>query len=257
MPSFQKMHGLGNDFVIFDQRIKLQKLQSETIQRLCNRRWGIGCDQLIVLENSERADVFMRIFNPDGSESEACGNATRCVAHILMSEMQSQVCEIETLRGILRCEMIGNLVRVDMGPPLDVYTSNQAFENLPQGMIVNMGNPHIVFFVENAEDIDLKDVGSKIERHEYFPHKTNVEFAHINKDGSIRLRVWERGAGITQACGSGACATMVASVHRGLVSPKADIYMDGGVREMQYTEGSSVFMTGPVSYVFDGITKEM
>lgn len=253
--NFKKMHGLGNDFVILDQRGGVETLSDEQVRRISDRRHGVGCDQLIVMESSEAADLFMRIYNPDGSQAEACGNATRCVSHLYMSEQGAQTCTIETVRGVLNCELRGNLVRVDMGKPVEVKLCDKTMGAFGQGTIVNVGNPHIVFFVDNAEAIKLAEIGPTVENHVMFPGRTNVEFAHVKNDGSIRLRVWERGTGITQACGSGACATMIAAVDSGAVlSNSADIHMDGGMLSMEYERGGAVFMTGPVSYVFDGVS---
>jgi len=246
---FRKMHGLGNDFVIIDMRDGAEALSSSVIKRICDRRRGVGCDQLILIEPSTKGDIFMRIYNPDGSESEACGNATRCVADIVMAESSVQSCVVQTLGGLLQCVQQGeNRVRVNMGKPASIET----LDLLGSPVHVNVGNPHTVYFVNDAKSTDVQGLGHKIEHHEMFPNRTNVEFAHINKDGSMRLRVWERGAGITQACGSGACATMIAAVEQGLVSETADVHMDGGTLSMEYTKGGDVFMTGDVAYVFEG-----
>jgi diaminopimelate epimerase len=250
---FLKMHGLGNDFVILDQRDGAQKPAPDTVRDICDRHTGVGCDQLIIMEPSKRADLFMRIYNSDGSEAESCGNATRCVAHLYMKEAGTQACSIETIGGLLPCRLLaGDLVEVDMGAPLAI-----ADLDIDAGKVkpvsVTMGNPHCVFFVDNLVDISVETIGPVYEVHELFPKKTNVEFAQIQPDGSIRLRVWERGAGITLACGSGACATMVAAVHRGLSLRKTDIIMDGGRLTLEYRENDNhVLMTGPVAYVFDG-----
>ena len=255
--NFVKMHGLGNDFVILDHRSGGVMLDSVRIQQICDRHFGIGCDQLIILEPSRAAGVFMRIYNPDGSEAETCGNATRCVADLCMAEGWEASCTIETRGGILKCRKLpDDLIEVDMGAP--VHVADMAFTagGLKNPVSVNMGNPHCVFFVDNAEDIPLESLGPTIENDKAFPNKTNVEFAHITKGGQIRVRVWERGAGVTLACGSGACAVMVAAAHKGLTGRKAEIAMDGGVLTLEWrkTDGH-VLMTGPVAYVFEGTLK--
>lgn len=254
--NFKKMHGLGNDFVILDQRAGRALFDPEQIQMICDRRHGVGCDQLIVMEPSETADFFMRIYNPDASEAEACGNATRCVAHLYMSEQGAQECSIETVAGILPCRMVDDLVEVDMGQPKSVEDVDLSIREEGEPVSVNMGNPHCVFFVDDAESVDLENLGPVIEHHSLFPDRTNVEFATVMPDGQIRLRVWERGAGVTLACGSGACATAVAAIHRGLTDRKVDIIMDGGHLILEHRESDGhVLMTGPVAYVFEGELK--
>ena len=255
--NFVKMHGLGNDFVILDHRKGGAAPDSARIQHICDRHFGIGCDQLIILEPSRAAGVFMRIYNPDGSEAESCGNATRCVADLCMKEGREAAFTIETRAGILKCRKLPDgLIEVDMGSPVQVTDMAFAAGGFKNPVSVNMGNPHCVFFVDNAEDIPLETLGASIENDKAFPNKTNVEFAHITKGGQIRLRVWERGAGVTLACGSGACATMVAAAHKGLTGRKAEIVMDGGVLSLEWRESDGhVLMTGPVAYVFEGTLK--
>lgn len=251
--NFIKMHGLGNDFVIVDQRGGLDALTLSRIQEITNRNTGVGCDQFIVMEPSESADLFMRIYNPDGSQAEACGNATRCVAHIYMSEQGVQTCVIETLRGLLECRMVGELVEVDMGAPMSIQTLPVNLIDAYEPILVNMGNPHCVMFVDNAEEVALEYLGPSLEKHEFFPEGTNVEFAHLQADGSLRVRVWERGAGITLACGSGACAVAVAAIQAGITPRSVDIEMDGGRLSIaQREDDGHVLMTGPVAYVFEG-----
>ncbi|MCB1531491.1 MAG: diaminopimelate epimerase [Alphaproteobacteria bacterium] len=254
---FKKMHGRGNDFVILDQRDGREALAPAQIQHICDRHFGVGCDQLIVMEPSEQADLFMRIYNPDASEAEACGNATRCVAHIYMSEQGREDCTIETLTGVLPARLVGeNLVEVDMGAPISIQDTDLGPAMAYEPLLVNMGNPHCVFFVNDAEEIAIEHLGPTVENDEIFPGGTNVEFAHLQADGSIRVRVWERGAGVTLACGSGACAVFAAAISRGLVQDAADIQMDGGTLSMQFrAEDEHILMTGPVAYVFDGQLK--
>ncbi|MCB1682335.1 MAG: diaminopimelate epimerase [Alphaproteobacteria bacterium] len=267
MTNFLKMHGLGNDFVILDQRERVTPLAHEQVVRICDRHFGVGCDQLIILEPAEKADLFMRIYNPDGSEAESCGNATRCVADLIMKQEGNGACVIETRGGILDCQRrAGMLVGVDMGPPglewKDIPLSEQKDTlhlGIGQGAVqdpvgVSMGNPHCVFFVQGVEELPVETIGPVFERHPLFPRRANISFAEIKDGTSIRLRVWERGAGVTLACGSAACATIVAAVRRGLISGRAaEIHMDGGTLQLEWREEDShVVMTGPVTYVFEG-----
>lgn len=254
---FLKMHGLGNDFVILDHRQDPVTLSCAQIEHICNRHTGVGCDQLIIMEPSDRGDFFMRIYNPDGSQSEACGNATRCVAHVFMRESGARACTVETLRGVLSCALQDNgHVRVNMGAPLAMKSLTALHFPAPtpsDAMQVNIGNPHVVFVVDDADSVPLSEVGPVIEHDDLFPNRTNVEFIHLQDDASIRVRVWERGAGITLACGSGACAVAVAAVEQGLVGNQVTIHMDGGALDLEYVSGGdAVFMTGPVAYVFSG-----
>lgn len=263
---FKKMHGLGNDFVILDHREVASELKAEKIRKIADRRRGVGCDQVIVLEPSKEADLFMRIFNPDGSEAESCGNAARCVAHLLLEEQGGTECSIETRGGLLPCRRAGSTqIEVDMGAPkleweeiplseaADTLNLPIGETALPDAVAVNMGNPHCVFFVDDIEDIPVEVLGPVFEHHALFPEKTNVEFAQILEDKFIRLRVWERGTGVTPACGSAACATIVAAVSRGLAGRRAEITMDGGTLTLEWRESDGhVLMTGPVSYVYDG-----
>lgn len=251
---FLKMHGLGNDFVILDHRKGGLKLSAGQARKIADRHMGIGCDQVIVLEPSKKADVFMRIYNPDGGEAESCGNATRCVAHLLLKEKNAKACKIETRAGLLPCHAVSDLVEVDMGAPKSGPDDLEVGDmGMPEAVSVNMGNPHCVFFVNNVADIPVETLGPVFENNPLFPDRTNVEFAQVNGDKNIRLRVWERGAGITLACGSGACATIVAAVSRGLTGRRAEIEMDGGKLQLEWREDDGhVLMTGPVAYVFEG-----
>lgn len=259
MTKFLKMHGLGNDFVILDQLSGKKPLDQSFIKQVCDRRLGIGCDQLIIIEPSDKADAFMRIYNTDGSEAESCGNATRCVADILMKETGKDTCIIETRGGALPCRrMRGGLIEVDMGVTFEIgLPANERWgHDLPAPIGVNVGNPHCVFFVDDVSNLDIESIGPSIETHRAFPERTNVEFAQVLADDKIRLRVWERGAGVTLACGSGACATMVAAARRDLTGRKAEIIMDGGSLFLEWRESDNhVLMTGPVSYTFEGILK--
>lgn len=268
MVAFRKMHGLGNDFIVIENRDGKLCLSEAQIKLMSDRHLGIGCDQFITLEapQSNDADVFMRINNPDASESGACGNATRCIASLLLKETGKSKIVIETLRGLLHCEdQGGGLYSVNMGEAIldwadiplshemDVTKVEMDIENLTPAVAVGMGNPHCVFFVKDAEEIDLPKLGALAEHHSNFPERTNVEFISKNDDGSLRMRVWERSAGITMACGSGACAAAVAAFISGKVDQrKMDIHLDGGTLTLEYLENGQVIMTGPVATSFSG-----
>ncbi len=264
---FIKMHGLGNDFVILDRRDGGSTLSPATRRAIADRRGGIGCDQLIVMEpaKADVADVFMRIYNPDGSEAGACGNATRCVAAILMDEKNSNHVIVETISGLLDSEKgPGGLYTVDMGPAkldwrdipvleaCDTLHLPLSVDGLSDPVGINVGNPHAVFFVDDASAIDLATIGPIIENHKFFPERTNVEVVEILSPDRIRMRVWERAAGITRACGSGACAALVAAVRRGLSNRAADVVLDGGVLRIEWLADNNILMTGPVSSSFKG-----
>jgi len=270
--NFKKMHGLGNDFVIIDARGESTTLSAEQITRICDRNFGVGCDLLTVLEPSEKADIFARFYNADGSQSDACGNATRCVADIVMKKQGSESCTIETGRGVLSCTRAENdMVTVDMGEPrvewqyiplaeerdtlfLDL---NENAEN--PAVAVNMGNPHCVIFVDDVENAFVDRIGPTVENHPLFPERTNVEFVQVLDDGRLRQRTWERGVGETLACGSGACAVAVAAIQRDLVDGRSvEIILNGGSIFIEWRENdNTVLMTGPVAYVFDGELKDL
>ncbi len=259
MTHFLKMHGAGNDFVVFDARSEPLRFTSAQIAQIANRRLGIGCDQLVVLEPSQKADVFMRIYNADGSESSACGNATRCVAWLLKKSPVT----IETQSGILTCETAGDhLITVDMGAPKlewqqipladaqDTLHVTLEDDGLADPVAVNMGNPHIVFFVDDVNAVPLHEIGPRIEHHPLFPERVNVSVAQVVSYDTIKLRVWERGAGETLACGTGACASLVAAHRRGLTGMRADILLSGGTLTIEWDD--TVKMTGPVALSFEG-----
>ncbi|MFN3233214.1 MAG: diaminopimelate epimerase [Alphaproteobacteria bacterium] len=264
---FIKMHGLGNDFVVFDARTSPLDLTPAQARFVGSRRFGIGCDQILTIQPSDKADAFMRIQNPDGSEAGACGNGTRCVASYLMRDLDKNDVVIETVAGLLHCALEAEqeeLISVDMGAPrldwqaiptaaeVDTLHAGLAVGPLKDPVLVNMGNPHAVFFVDDVDDIDLEALGPQVEHHAMFPERTNVEIAQIRSRGDIRLRVWERGAGVTMACGSGACATAVAAIRRGLTDREVMIELDGGPLELDWAEGGSVVMRGPVATSFWG-----
>ena len=272
---FTKWHGLGNDFVIVNGFTEKITDYSETAIKVCDRHFGIGADGLVLILPSEIADFEMRIFNSDGSEAEMCGNVTRCVArHVYECGLTLKTkITIETKAGIIVPELIienGEIktIKVDMGEPRlkrqDIPATglaNEALINLPLHIsdntynitCVSMGNPHCVIFVDNVNDIALSLIGPQIENHELFPRKTNVEFAQVKNEHHIRMRVWERGAGITMACGTGACATLVAGVLNNKTARCATIELDGGELIVEWNkEDNHVYMSGPATEVFRG-----
>ena len=250
---FTKMHGCGNDFVIIDQRNSVHTLSIEKIKYICDRHMGVGCDQLIVLEPSKNADLFMRIYNPDATESEACGNATRCVADLTNVE------SIETLGGTLKVQRQGDLIAVDMGiPKLLEKSFPEIIDGLSDPVLLDVGNPHAVYFVDDFNAINIPKIGKTIENHSFFPNRTNGEFVKILSKDKVRLRTWERGAGLTLACGSAACATVFAGFKKGVTTPKLEVEVDGGTLYMEYRENDGhVIMTGPTAHVFDGELKTL
>jgi len=269
--AFIKMHGLGNDFVVIDARKQPLALSDAQARAVADRKTGVGCDQFIVIEppKNGRADAAMRIHNADGGEVEACGNATRCVAQLLMKEQGKNRIAIDTVAGLLLAEDAGDgRVAVDFGPArlewreiplahaMDTLHLDLTLGPLTDPVAVNVGNPHAVFFVPDAEAIDLKTLGPQLEHHPLFPERCNIEAATVLSPTRIRMRVWERGVGITRACGTGACATLVAAVRRGLAERKADVILDGGTLEIEWTADGHVRMTGPVATSFSGVLDE-
>jgi diaminopimelate epimerase len=264
---FVKMHGAGNDFVVFDVRADMVRFTPEQLEAIAHRRTGVGCDQVIIIEPSKKADVFMRIYNADGTQVDACGNATRCVAWLVMEESKQDDVIIETNAGMLSCSRAGNKkVRVNMGEPKfgwqeiplseerDTLHLDITERGLSDGLAVSMGNPHLVFTVDDVEDAPVHDLGPRLEHHELFPKRTNVSFAQVIDDTHVKLRVWERGAGETLACGTAACATLVGLTQRGLLSGKAAIKLPGGVLEIEWDQKANrVFKTGPVAASFIGV----
>jgi diaminopimelate epimerase len=259
MGRFSKMHGLSNDFVIIDGRAEPLDMTSARAQAIADRRGGIGCDQLILIGASDRADVQMRIFNADGSEVEACGNATRCVPLFL-----GQDTIIETRAGILDARLRDGGASVDMGPArliwddiplayaMDTLHMPVSWEDLPPPSAVNVGNPHVVFFCDDLDSVEVERLGPLIEHDPLFPERVNVSFAQVVDCRHIRLVVWERGAGLTRACGTGACATAVSAIRRELVDGPVTVSLPGGDLVIDWTAGGHIQMTGPATHVFDG-----
>jgi diaminopimelate epimerase len=264
---FLKMHGLGNDFVVLDGRARPLALDAAQRRAIADRKTGVGCDQLILIQPTDDpdADVDMRIYNPDGGEAEACGNATRCIARLVMDERGKDRAVIRTVAGRLDAQAApGGLVSVDMGParlswreiPLreecDTLSVPIEAGPLARPTCVSMGNPHAVFFVDDAASVPLETLGPQLEHHPMFPERANIEVAEVRTPHRIRLRVWERSAGITRACGSGACATIVAANLRGLTGRRAVVELDGGELTMEWLRNGHVLMTGPVATSFVG-----
>ncbi len=260
--AFLKMHGLGNDFVVVDERARPLGLSPARVAALADRRTGIGCDQFITLEPPPPgADAFMRIRNPDGSEAGACGNATRCVVALLAQETGRDRVTIRTIAGDLPAEHLPDgRVRVDMGPARlgwqDVPLARAADTlHLPlpgDPTACSMGNPHATFFVDDVAALDIPALGPALEHDPLFPERANIGFAQILAPDRLRLRVWERGAGLTRACGSGACAALVNAHRRGLTGRAASVIVDGGTLEIEWRADGHVLMTGPVATAFSG-----
>jgi diaminopimelate epimerase len=254
---FEKMQGLGNDFVIVDARSVPFEVAPPLARAIADRRRGVGCDQLIVLEPSGQADLRMRIWNSDGSEVESCGNATRCVVQLTGART------IETAGGTIEGERLGKEVEVAIGPPrfqwdeiplaypIDTAALPMAWDGLEQGQAVNVGNPHIVFFVDDIDSIPLEQIGPTIENDAIFPKRVNVDVATA-RNGEIRLRTWERGAGLTLACGTGACATAVAAIRAKRAASPVRVTMPGGSLTIAWEPGGPVRMRGTATHVFSG-----
>lgn len=258
---FMKMHGLGNDFVVIDSRGRPSVVTREMAQYLGDRRRGVGFDQLAEITDSSDADIALAFWNSDGSVAGACGNATRCVADYVMQGSGLSQLQIKTARGVLAAETgADGMVCVNMGQPQlawdevplaeDVDTLHLPIASDPAA--AGMGNPHCVFFVDDIAEVDVEGEGSKYEKHPLFPNKTNVEFVEIKSRTEARMRVWERGTGITLACGSGACATAVCGHRRGLMDRKVTLELDGGYMTIDWRD-DGIWLSGATTFVFDGI----
>ena len=259
-----KMDGLGNDFVIIDNRQKITNLTKEQIIKICDRKF-IGCDQLILIKKSETADAYLEFYNSDGGTSGACGNGTRCVADLLGKETNKNTINLTTLSGNLKSEILGDkLVSTEIGVgktkwneiPLskDLNTKNLNIKiydlNKNEhigGTAINVGNPHVIFFVDNNENFDIKKIGPEIEKHNFFPEKCNVTLATVTNHELIKVKVWERGAGLTKACGTAACATAFAAKQNGLTNNKVDVEFSTGKLSISIDQNNSIHMKGPVS----------
>lgn len=256
---FDKMQGLGNDFVVIDTRNSAVALDEKRARALADRRTGVGCDQVILIGASTRADVAMRIWNADGSEVEACGNATRCVPVLLGAD-----CTIETAAGILDARRADAGASVDMGLPrfdwqdiplayaMDTTALPTGWGELEHPAAVSMGNPHLVFFVADIDAVPLDQLGPEIEHDPLFPKRINVNIATIIDPGHVRMRTWERGAGLTLACGTGACATFAAGRKLGKLLPQARLDLPGGTLTLAEGEDGHLMMSGPATHVFTG-----
>ena len=259
-----KMDGLGNDFVIIDNRQKITNLTKEQIIKICNRNF-LGCDQLILIEKDKSTDAFLKFYNSDGGESGACGNGTRCVAELISKELNNKSVVLKTLSGNLKSEILGNnIVTTEIGKaktkwneiPLseESNTKNLNIKILDKnnkeylgGTAVNVGNPHIIFFVNEINNFDIKKIGPSIENHKIFPERCNVTIAQIINRSLIKVKVWERGAGLTKACGTAACATAFAGKLNNLTDNETDIEFEKGKLTISIDEKNSIHMRGPVS----------
>jgi diaminopimelate epimerase len=264
---FIKMHGLGNDFVVLDARRRPIALDAARARAIADRRTGVGCDQLLVIEppRNGQADIFLAIRNADGDEVSACGNGTRCAAALIMREKGSDRLAIETKAGLLSASAGANgQISVDMGPAglswrdiplareMDTLHLGLAVGPLKDPVGVSMGNPHAVFFVDNVDKIPLEQHGPGLEHDPLFPERANIEAVQVLGRDRLRMRVWERGAGVTRACGTGACAALVAAHRRGLTGRSAEVILDGGSLRIDWREDGHVIMTGPVAISFTG-----
>lgn len=266
------MNGLGNDFVVFDARQAPLAMTEAAARAIADRKTGIGCDQLIVLEPSKRADVTMRIWNNEGGEVESCGNASRCIADLVFKEKKTSRATIDTKGGLLLAERAGDgLVTIDNGAPRFDWTEiplSEKFHDtrhielqvgpidaplIHSPSVVNVGNPHCIFWVKNLDVVDLGKVGPMLEHHPLFPQRANITLARVDAKDHATIRVWERGAGLTRACGTAACAVMAAGVRIRMLARKATIALPGGDLLMECRESDGhILMTGPVAYDFEG-----
>jgi diaminopimelate epimerase len=274
--AFRKMNGLGNDFVVLDARVKSIPISEAQARAIADRKSGVGCDQLIVMEKSSVADVRMRIWNAEGGEVPSCGNASRCIADILFNESGEDTATIDTKGGFLIATRAADkLVTIDQGMPKfgwkDIPLS-EAFADtrhielqygpidaplIHSPSVVNVGNPHCIFWVDNLDIVDLNRAGPMLENHPLFPERANISFAKVVARDHVILKVWERGAGLTQACGTAACATMAAGHRIKIIDAACRISLPGGDLLMSVREHDGhVMMTGPVAYDFDGVLPE-
>ena len=271
---FVKMQGIGNDFVVLDARpggsaagLDLTPAQA---RHIADRHFGIGCDQILIIAPSQDADITMHIMNSDGSMAAACGNGSRCVADLVMAETGADTLSMDTKGGIINAwrhhdQALGQLVSIDMGAAkcdwaaiplahaMDTMAIDLGQDHLPPAIGVNMGNPHAVHIVDDAEAIDLAGLGPVLEHHPLFPDRANIEFISLMAKDHIRMRVWERGSGITIACGTGACASAVAAARAGLTGRQVKVQLDGGVLAIDWQDNGHIMMTGPSETSFHGV----
>tara|TARA_B110000438_G_scaffold167805_1_gene160484 strand:+ start:129 stop:953 length:825 start_codon:yes stop_codon:yes gene_type:complete len=260
-----KMDGLGNDFIIFDRRKKNISLTKNQIIKMSDRN-NIGCDQVIIIDNNTNYGASLTFYNADGGEASACGNGSRCIAYLLMKEKKLKKISLKTKGGILFADIDKDLIRLNMGPPkfkwneiplikemdnknLKIKISSLKGNIIENGFAINVGNPHIVFFINNINEYDIKKIGPKIENHEYFPQKCNVTIASIINNKHIKVKVWERGAGLTKACGTAACATLVSASMLKLTDRSADIEFNEGSLNINWDLNNNIYMKGQVSEI--------
>lgn len=271
--SYLKMNGLGNDFVVIDARKRALTFTDDRVRWIADRELGVGCDQLIIMEapKDEEADIFMRIYNAEGGEVDACGNATRCIGHLMAEELGRPNVVIETNAGLLRSVKDGDQVTVDMGVPRlqwQLIPLAEQFEDttgielqigpidapvLHTPSVVNVGNPHAIFWVDDLDAHDLSLAGPLLENHPIFPERANISLAQVISEDHIKVRVWERGAGLTQACGTAACAVGVAAVRKGFVEGPVDVELPGGILKIEWRDSDKhIMMTGPYEIEGEG-----
>ena len=261
-----KMDGLGNDFIIFDKRKKSISLSKNQIIKISDRN-NIGCDQVIFIEEDKTNEAFLKFYNSDGNEISACGNGSRCVAYLLMKEENKKEIFLKTKAGILNSKIVNkNLVEINMGEPnfewskipllkkmdyknLNIKINSKDKKEIIGGFSLSLGNPHVIFFVEDLNNFDLNTIGPKIENHNYFPEKCNVTLASIKSKKNIKVKVWERGAGLTKACGTAACATAVSGAVLKLTETKVDIEFQEGLLSIDWKKNNNIYMTGKVSEI--------
>jgi diaminopimelate epimerase len=261
-----KMDGLGNDFIIFDRRNKSILLTKDQIVKISDRN-SIGCDQVIFIDNDKNRDAFLKFYNSNGSETSACGNGSRCVAYFLMEESNKKKVSLKTKFGTLYAELNDkNLVSINMGPPnfewnkipllkkmdhknLQIKINSNDGKEIVGGFSLSIGNPHLIFFVDNFNKFNLEEIGPKLENHNYFPEKCNVTLASVDNKKHVKVKVWERGAGLTKACGTAACATAVSGAVLGLNERSVDIEFPEGIINISWKMDNHIYMTGKVSEV--------
>lgn len=263
---FIKMHGLGNDFVLIDRRDQALEIDADLVMRIADRHRGVGFDQLVILDSCPEADARISFFNSDGSLAGACGNGTRCAARYLMDRAALERVSLASGSGTLqatrladgRIEVVMPEPRlawrdIPLAQPCDTLNVPLRLFGLDQPVAVSMGNPHAVFFVEDLDALDIEEIGPTLERHPMFPERANIGFVQIVGEAALRLRVFERGAGLTLACGSGACAAVVAAIRRERVQSPCRVLLDGGELSIAWNGAGPVLMTGPTAYSFEGV----